>query len=88
MATLIKRMAPGAYAEIVRITEAVRASRLDWTLVRGPLLNEKPQTKSVHVGYLGQGTVKTAISRADLAWFMLEQLKKHDHVRKAPAVSN
>jgi putative NADH-flavin reductase len=88
MVTLIKRMAPGAYAEIVRIAEAVRASRLDWTLVRVPLLNEKPQTKSVRVGYLGQGTVKTAISRADLAWFMLEQVKSDDHVRKAPAISN
>jgi hypothetical protein len=51
-------------------------------------LNEKPQTKSVRVGYLGQGTVKTAISRADLAWFMLEQVKRDDHVRKAPAISN
>jgi hypothetical protein len=82
------RTQSGAYAEIVRIAEAVRASRLDWTLVRVPLLNEKPQTKSVRVGYLGQGTVKTAISRSDLAWFMLEQVKRDDHVRKAPAISN
>lgn len=66
----------------------MRASRLDWTLVRVPLLNEKPPTKSVRVGYLGQKIVGTAISRADLAWFMLEQATKDEYVRKAPVISN
>lgn len=88
MVALVKRVVPGGYAEIVRIGEAVRASRLDWTLVRVPLLNEKQQTKSVRAGYLGQKIVKSAISRADLAWFMLEQTQKDQYVQKAPVISN
>ena len=88
MVALVKRVVPGGYAEIVRIGKAVRASRLDWTLVRVPLLNEKQRTKSVRVGYLGQKVVKSAISRADLAWFMLEQVQNDEYVRKAPVISN
>jgi len=55
--------------------------------VRVPLLSEKPLTKSVRVGYLGQKALGITISRADLAWFMLEQVQKNENVRKAPAVS-
>jgi putative NADH-flavin reductase len=88
MVALVKRMTPGAYKEIVRIGEEVRASKLDWTLVRVSLLNENPQTKNVRVGYLGQRIVKTALSRADLAWFMLEQAQSNGYLRKAPAISN
>jgi hypothetical protein len=78
----------GAYREIVAIGDSVRASKLDWTLVRVPIINEKPITKQVQMGYLGQKRVKTALSRADLAWFMLEQVSKTEFVRKAPAISN
>jgi uncharacterized protein YbjT (DUF2867 family) len=88
MVGLVKRLLPGSYAEIVRIGQAVRASKLDWTLVRVPLLNDKPQTRNVHVGYLGQGIVRTAVSRADVAWFMLEQVDKEEYLRKAPAISD
>jgi putative NADH-flavin reductase len=88
MVALVKRLVPGAYAEIVRIGEAVRGSRLDWTLVRVPLLNDKLLTRNIRVGYLGQKTVGTAISRADLAWFMLEQAKNSAYVRMAPVISN
>ena len=88
MVALVKRLVPGGYAEIVRIGEAVRKSRLDWTLVRVPLLNDKPQTRNVRVGYLGQKAVTTAISRADLAWFMLEQANRDEYVRMAPVISN
>jgi putative NADH-flavin reductase len=88
MVGLVKLIFPNSYTEIVRIGETVRTSNLDWTLVRVPLLNEKPLTKNVRVGYLGQKIVKSALSRADLAWFMLEQTQNDEYSRKAPMISN
>jgi putative NADH-flavin reductase len=85
---MVKRSYPGSYAEIVRIGQMVRDSNMDWTLVRITLLNDKPLSKKLRVGYLGQKIVRTNISRADVAWFMLEQAENAEHSRKAPAISN
>ncbi|MDR3305437.1 MAG: NAD(P)H-binding protein [Clostridiales Family XIII bacterium] len=88
MVRMAKNTIPNAYKEIVRIGEIVRSSDLDWTLVRVPLLNEKPLTKKLRIGYPGEKIVKTAVSRADLAWFMLEQLTSNEYLKKAPMISN
>ena len=85
---MVKRSYPGSYAEIVRIGQMVRDSDMDWTLVRIALLNDKPLSKKLRVGCLGQKIVRTNVSRADLAWFMLEQAESSEHSRKAPAISN
>lgn len=85
---LLKRIMPNVYAEIVRISDAMRDSRLNWTLVRVPYLNDKPMTKTLRVGYVGDKKVGTSLSRADLAWFMVEQLKSTEYIKKAPFISN
>lgn len=85
---MVKRSYPGSYAEIVRIGQMIRDSDMDWTLVRIALLNDKPLSKKLRVGYMGQKIVRTNVSREDLAWFMLEQAESAEHSRKAPAISN
>ena len=85
---MVKRSYPGSYAEIVRIGRIVRDSDMDWMLVRITLLNDKPLSKKLRVGYLGRKIVRTNISRSDLAWFMLEQVENLEYSRKAPAISN
>jgi putative NADH-flavin reductase len=85
---LVKRTMPNVYAEIGRIGDAVRNSKLNWTLIRVPFLNEKPLTKKLRIGYMGENKVKLPLSRADLAWFMLEQLQNNEYVKKAPFISN
>jgi len=57
-------------------------------LVRVPLLNEKALTKKIRMGFLGQRIVKTSLSRADLAWFMLEQVNSRKLIQEAPVISN
>ena len=64
---------PSAYETIVKYTALVRQSKCDWTLLRiASLLTNASLTKSVQVGYLGRGKFKVKLSRANLAWFMLE----------------
>ena len=77
----------GAYDEIRRIGDVVRASDTDWTLVRIGLLDEAA-LKRVRVGHYGRGEVGLYISRRSLARFMLDRATAGDFVREAPAISN
>jgi len=86
---MIKRGRPVSYEQIVRYSQLVRDSDLDWTLVRiASILTNKSLSKQISAGYLGIGTFRNILSRADLAWFMLEQAESQEFLRKAPAVSN
>ncbi|MGA9349425.1 MAG: SDR family oxidoreductase [Anaerolineae bacterium] len=88
LVTLVRLMMHAAYEEIVNVAETVRASDLDWTIVRLTLLNDNPKSGKVKVGYLGRGEVGTWISRADIADFMLKQVQDTKYLRQAPAISN
>lgn len=72
---------------MVQVAAKVRASNLDWTIVRVPMLTDDPPTGKVRVGYVGKGT-GSRISRADMADFMLRQLADTTYRHKAPAISN
>jgi len=71
MSNFVKTTSHDAYADIVGWSEVIRASNLDWTLVRVLLLDDKPNTGNVKTGYPGRNEMGTRISRADLADFML-----------------
>ncbi|MFB0563359.1 MAG: NAD(P)-dependent oxidoreductase [Candidatus Lokiarchaeia archaeon] len=88
LVNLIKLLRRAAYEEIISVAEAVRMSDLDWTIVRVSMLNNKPRSGKVRVGYLGKGDVGLRISRADLAEFMLKQVKDTRYLRQAPVISN
>jgi NAD(P)H-binding len=88
MITLVKTASPDAYADIVGWSDVIRASDLDWTLVRVLLLNDKPKTGNVKTGYPGRNELGTTISRADLADFMLKRVKDTKYVRQAPIITN
>jgi len=88
MISLVKTTSPDAYADIVGWSDVIRASNLDWTLVRVLLLNNKPKTGNVKTGYPGLNELGTPISRADLAEFMLKQVKDTKYIRQAPIITN
>ena len=86
---MIRRGRPTSYEQIVKYSQLIRDSRCDWTLVRiASILTDKPLSKQVRAGYLGKDAFRNTLSRADLAWFMLEQIDSTEHLRKAPALSN
>jgi putative NADH-flavin reductase len=77
----------GTYREIIRISELIRSSDLEWTLVRVGLLNNG-EAKELKAGYYGHDVVDMKISRASIARFMLDQVKSNEYMRKSPAISN
>jgi putative NADH-flavin reductase len=70
-----------------RTVGAVRASDLDWTVVRVPMLTDDAAKGSVRVGRVGVDT-GPRIARADVARFMLQQLDDRTHLRASPVISN
>ena len=75
------------YEDMGQVVQKVKASDLDWTIVRVPYLTErfsKPGT--LRVGYLGD--IGSMITRTDMSNFMLKQLESDAYVKKAPAISN
>ena len=53
--TVGRVLAAGVYADHLGQAETVRGSRLEWTIVRAPLLTEGPHTGSYRVGHMGEG---------------------------------
>lgn len=84
---LLKLMAKNVLADMTQAVEMVRNSDLDWTVVRLPMLADGPRTGNVRAGYLGKG-VGARITRADVAGFMLAQIKDSSYLRKSPVISN
>lgn len=80
-------MRPG-FEEIVNVARAVQNSGLDWTIVRVSILNNNPESYEVRAGYLGKGEVGVRISRADIAGFILKELRNGKYVRQMPALRN
>jgi putative NADH-flavin reductase len=83
----LKTVSRHVYEDMVGVAEIIRASDLDWTLVRVPMLTDDPPAGDVKVGYLGKG-VGPRLSRADLAAFMLRQAEEDTYLRQAPVISN
>ena len=88
LVSLIKSAMRPAYEEIVSVARLVCESDTDWTIVRVSMLNNNPGSGVIRAGYLGKKQVGTNISRADLASFMLSQVKDRTYLRQAPALSN
>jgi len=87
---LIKGLLTLLASEVLKDSAAnvavIRASDLDWTVVRYPRLTDGPQTDKYRVGYLGKDS-GTQISRADGAHFILQELANAKYVRQMPVIS-
>lgn len=84
---LVRTLSRNVYLDMARTVDLVRASQLDWTVVRVPRLTDEPPRGDIRVGYVVKGA-GIRVSRADLAAFMLRQLDDESFIRRAPAISN
>ena len=83
---LLRRLQPDVLEDGMRHAEVLKASGLEWVIVRGPRLTEGPKRGEYRVGMVGKNS-GTRVSRADLAGFMLGQLTADTHLRQMPVVS-
>ena len=83
--TLLRLTQPAVLADSQRHADLLRASALDWTVVRVPRLADGP-ARPVRSGPVG--TIRPVITRASAAHFMLDALADPATIRTAPAISN
>lgn len=85
---MAKAMFPNALDELVGMTQAVTKSGLNWTIARITRpTNGKPKG-TVRAGFLGRDKVGSAMTRADIAAFLVAQLNDDTFSKAAPAISN
>lgn len=77
-----------AYNDHLLQEEYVMNSNLDWTLVRPGALTDGPVTGSFKHGFPAwDRSIALKISKADTAFFLLQQLESDEYIRKTPALS-
>lgn len=86
MKGLLTVMAGDVLRDSAANVAVLRASDLDWTVVRFPRLTDGPHTGKYRVGYLGKNA-GGQISRADGADFVLKELVAGQYIRQMPVVS-
>jgi putative NADH-flavin reductase len=87
-AALIKLAMPNAYQDMIGLANTIRASQLDWTMVRAAVLKNRPASEHLNVGLYGHTKHSLTVSREDLVAFMFDQRSNRDFIHKAPGISS
>lgn len=73
-ALLIRLAMTSSYRDIIGLARTVRASNLDWTMVRAAFLKSRPASMHLNVGNYGHTKHSMTLSREELAIFMFDQI--------------
>lgn len=87
-ASLIRLLMPGSYRDIIGLASSIRASGLDWTMVRVAFLNNRCASRRLNVGLYGQTKHSMTVAREDVAKFMFDQIEGREFIDKAPGISS
>jgi nucleoside-diphosphate-sugar epimerase len=85
---MARTMFPRALAEVIGMSAAVTGSGLDWTLARITNPTDQPAKGTLRAGFLGHDKIGWAMTRADIASFLVAQLTDRTYLEAAPAISN
>jgi putative NADH-flavin reductase len=84
---LIKLLLRDIYADKAIGEELIRRSELEWTIVQPARLSDGPLTRQYQAGEHLRHHGMPAISRADLAHFLLQQVDDRTYLRKTVRLS-
>jgi len=76
------------YADLLRMENAVKASDLDWMILRPPRLMDEPRTGRYHVGINRHLAFGFSITRGDVADFILTHLVDSDTFHATVELAN
>lgn len=76
------------YADKDRQESLIRASDVDWTIVRPGFLTNGPMTESYRALINLTGVTAGWISRANVAHFILTELRSNQYLRQAPLLTS
>ena len=76
------------YADKDRQESLIKASDVDWTIVRPGFLTNGPLTKNYRMLTNMIGVTAGRISRADVAHFMLKEIESKQYLRQTPLLTS
>ncbi|MGV9772418.1 NAD(P)-dependent oxidoreductase [Streptosporangium sp. NPDC003464] len=85
---LIQRLYRHGYADMATMEGIVRASTLDWTVIRPPMLTDRPLTGRYRAAAGHHLPDPKSISRADLAHYMLSHIEDRETWEKIVEISS
>ncbi|MET8521568.1 NAD(P)H-binding protein [Nocardioides sp. NPDC004968] len=85
---LARTFVPRAYEEMTGMSGQIKASGLDWTIIRFIRPTDKPKQPRVRIGFFGTDRLGFPVSRADIAAVTAAQVEDDRYVGRAPAISN
>jgi uncharacterized protein YbjT (DUF2867 family) len=83
---ILPRIFARPFADVREMERVVRASALDWTLVRPTRLVDGPGRGELRIRDRYPAPGLTRIARADVAQFMIGTLTEPGYIRQAPAI--
>jgi putative NADH-flavin reductase len=83
MARLFQRQRPDVSLDRVEQERLIRASGLEWTLIKPPRLTNGPRSESFKAGADLKVGLLSSVSRADVAAFTLDEVLSPRHIREA-----
>jgi putative NADH-flavin reductase len=87
LAPLVKRVLRQPYADLARMEDAVRASDLDWTIVRPPRLVDGPPSAAYRTAYDQNVRRGLSVRRADVADLLVRLVDEPASVRHTVGVA-
>jgi putative NADH-flavin reductase len=84
---IVKAAFGTSYADLAQMEDVLRASDLDWTVVRPPRLTDKPLTGTYRVAYDQNVRRGLSVSRADVAHVMLRVLAEPQTIRRTVSLA-
>ncbi len=85
---IVKRVFGKNYADLALMEDEVRASGLDWTIVRPSRLTDKPRTGAYRTASEENLRGGTSVSRADVADFMLEAAARPETIGQTVRIAS
>jgi putative NADH-flavin reductase len=85
---LIRTLLHGIYADKDAMEPVIRASHLDWTIVRPANLTNRPATGMIEVNPTGTLGLRSRITRSDVAAFLLQVAESNRYICEAPVITN
>ncbi len=85
---LVSTLLRGADKDKLAMEAEIKASALEWVVVRPAILTDDPASGRVRVFSEDYGEKAHKISREDLAAFMIDQLSSDEHLRRSVTIAS
>lgn len=85
--TIMKIVVPKILNDAEKHYDALKNSKLKWTIVCAPRLTNDKKTGNYRIGWVGVNA-STKIGRADFAAFLITQIEDETYINQMPFISN